>query len=996
MRKFVILMAGLLAKVVLMAQPLPLDYSYCGYLQSEQPIPDIDVSVYVEPMDGDCSEMIQEAINYVSAQKPNRKNGFRGAVLLRPGTYELSEPIRIMTSGVVLRGCSRQNTILKKTGVDRGAAIYIEGVNDLQFTDTVEIASTFVGAGALTMKLNGSLTKDDNIFVWRPSPISWIRHLGCEVFGGGKELGYWGWHEGDIDIFWDRSVSKAVGNEVTFNAPVTSAIESSYGGGKVMRYEWKGRIEQCGIENLSIVSEFAPTSPKDEDHCWNGIYIANAKDCWVRMIDFRHLAGSAVVAQRTASRVTVEDCRSYAPVSEIGGMRRRTFYILGGQCLVQRCYSEEGIHDFVAGFCAPGPNAFVQCEAVRTHGYSGSIGSWASGLLMDCVSIDGNDIKLRNLELEKYGAGWNAANSLLWQCSAAGIHCYSPDSLSVNRATGCWGQMWGNGEWNQPNEHVKPWSIFQKQLEDRLGHEVDSQCRIFNRLANDATSSPTIEQAIDLAAAASIAKPTLEQWIDSAVLKAPVLAKGVKKWVGKEKKCESVPPTSYTIENGLLVKDNSIIVGGKHDSPWWNGRLRYTAIPKATYALTRFVPGAEGRGLTDRVDSVVAEATRNHLVVYAQNYGLWYDRRRDDHERVRRYDGDVWGPFYEQPFMRSGKGVAWDGLSQYDLTKDNKWYYYRLNQFAGKTLDKGMVLLHEHYFQHNILEAGAHWVDCPWRSVNNVNGTTFPEPVPFSGDKRIFTAHLFYDTSNTVLSALHRQYIRRQLDAFKHSPNVIHSIGAEFTGPLSFVQFWIDCIKEWEEETGIKPLIALKVNKDVQDAILQDAERSKVVDIICIEQWFYHKDGLYAPPGGVNMAPRQYLRKIKAGNPRFEDVYKSVSEYRHIYKDKAVAYFAKNYPELAWAAFMAGGSLAGVPIYDDELLKSVSTMSPHEEDGCYVLTGPDGDLVYGKSGKRVSLTEGRYDVLSINTKSGDMEKRGSFSGNSYILPDDGVFWLKKK
>ena len=44
-------------------------------------------------------------------------------------------------------------------------------------------------------------------------------------------------------------------------------------------------------------------------------------------------------------------------------MRRTTFYTLGQQTLFQRCYSEQGIHDFAAGYGAAGPNAFVQCEA---------------------------------------------------------------------------------------------------------------------------------------------------------------------------------------------------------------------------------------------------------------------------------------------------------------------------------------------------------------------------------------------------------------------------------------------------------------------------------------------------------------------------------------------------------------------------------------------------------------------------------------------------------
>ena len=135
----------------------------------------------------------------------------------------------------------------------------------------------------------------------------------------------------------------------------------------------------------------------------------------------------------------------------------------------------------------------------------------------------------------------------------------------------------------------------------------------------------------------------------------------------------------------------------------------------------------------------------NNYLVIDHNYGLWYDRRRDDHERVRRLNGDVWGPFYEQPFKRSGQGTAWEGLSKYDLTQPNAWYWARLKEFAGKAEQEGLLLFHENYFQHNILEAGAHWVDCPWRTANNINRTDFPEPVPFAGDKRIFMAEMFYD-----------------------------------------------------------------------------------------------------------------------------------------------------------------------------------------------------------------------------------------------------------
>lgn len=132
-----------------------------------------------------------------------------------------------------------------------------------------------------------------------------------------------------------------------------------------------------------------------------------------------------------------------------------------------------------------------------------------------------------------------------------------------------------------------------------------------------------------------------------------------------------------------MVAD-TLLKGARMNTPWWNGRVRYSAFPKIADAVTRFVPGMEGQGTTTRVDSVVAHLRDKHVVLFNQNYGLWYDRRRDDHERVRRRDGDVWAPFYEQPFARSGQGTAWDGLSKYDLTKLNPWYISRIKELAEK------------------------------------------------------------------------------------------------------------------------------------------------------------------------------------------------------------------------------------------------------------------------------------------------------------------------
>ena len=691
-----------------------LDFSYCGYKSSEQDIPDVRNTVFVSWTAGDNTARIQRAIDYVASLVPDA-SGFRGAVLLDQGEFSLSESLRIAASGIVLRGVNKEKTILLKKGVNRGALIYMEGTDDLNTLDTLQVLSKYVPVNARTLEVASgtSLRKGDRVMVNRPSEKDWIASLGCDIFGGG--IGALGWKEGDMDLSWDRTVTEVNGNQITLDAPLTVALNATYGTSTVTVYQWNGRIRNCGVENMTLISDYDKRYPKDEDHCWTGISIEDAEDCWVRRVNFKHFAGSAVIVQRTGSQITVEDCISREPVSEIGGMRRCTFYTLGQQTLFQRCYSEHGIHDFAAGYCAAGPNAFVQCDSYESLNFSGSIDAWACGLLFDVVNIDGHNLSFKNLGQDKNGAGWNTANSLFWQCTAAEIECYTPAKDAMNRAYGCWAQFSGDGEWAQSNNHVQPRSIFYAQLEERLQKKCAERARILPRNTS-ATSSPTVEVAMELAKEAYNPRLTLEQWIEQGAFASSTATTGLKSIDDiKEKKIISNKKTSVqsgvTIVDGRIQMDGALLVGGSHTTPWWNGKLKTNFLKKASPAITRFVPGREGLGLTDRIDSVIDFMKQKNILVFDQNYGLWYDRRRDDHERVRRRDGDVWGPFYEQPFGRSGQGTAWEGLSKYDLNRPNAWYWSRLKEFAEKGNKEGLLLFYENYFQHNILEAGAHWVD---------------------------------------------------------------------------------------------------------------------------------------------------------------------------------------------------------------------------------------------------------------------------------------------
>lgn len=845
---------------------VPMDYSTCGYHASECNLPEVKNIFRIENNgSNDYYDIIQQAIDKISSMKPN-KIGIRGALLLDSGDFYISKPLRIKTSGIVLRGAGRDKTNIIKGGVDRGAAIYIEGE-----------------------KAPVSKQKDykcgDRIGISWTADKAWIAAHGCDDFGGG--LDYTGWKEGDIALTWNRKVVAINGDELTLDAPITmfgckNIIKKS--DFIVTFFDSSNEINECGIEHLTLISEKNDWNPKDEDHCWTGIHIDNARDCWVSSVNFKHFSGSAVNLQKGCSRITVQDCIASEPVSEIGGWRRDVFITRGQQTLFQRCVSREGIHDFAAGYCAPGPNAFVQCEGECSLGFSGSIGAWAPGLLFDIVNIDGNDIDIMNLEQFRTGTGWNSANTMIWQCTAANIKCYSPDAENRNSGHGCWGALWGNGAWTSSNDHVNPRSLFYSQLENRLkseGKEMVVDGKILPR-STDATSSPTVEQAQRLAQE-SLTTPrlTMEMWIaQNESIAYNTLSTPLFKYKPIKENAKNINLQPLTQKPNYYI-------------PWWNGRTKDSWVARSAHpAVTRFVPGYEGNGWTDKLDDVVDYLDTTGFGSLDHHYGLWYDIRRTDHERIRRADGNVEPPFYEQPFSRSGEGTAWDGLSKYDLSKPNRWYWARLNEFASKAAEKNIYLFNEMYFQHNILEAGAHWVDCPWRPVNNINNTNFPEPVPFAGDKRIFLAEQFYNEQDPVLRPLHKQYIRMCLEQLKDQPNVVHFLSKEYTGPLHFTRFWLETIAEWEAETGLHPLIAISCTKDAQDALLADPILNKVIDVIDIRYWHYSDKGLWAPEAGKNMAPRQWIRKFPLGKISKEHVEKAINEYKERYPDKIVIFNA--------------------------------------------------------------------------------------------------------
>ena len=368
------------------------------------------------------------------------------------------------------------------------------------------------------------------------------------------------------------------------------------------------------------------------------------------------------------------------------------------------------------------------------------------------------------------------------------------------------------------------------------------------------------------------------------------------------------------IKNGWYVYNGRVIWGYAQHNGWWR--------PGQRPNLARNAPGEVRPNRTEDLEKLTDAMIKFGYPGFEHNFGLWFDRRRDAHDTARRPDDKAVPPFLEQPWARSGKGRAWDGLSKYDLEKFNPWYFERLKRFAALCDAKGLVFFHNDYMQHALLETPAHYVDFPWRPVNCIQDTGMPDSVP--------AANAFYDISNPVRRKLHRLYIRKCLDELGAYRSVVFLVSHEYTGPLSFVRFWLDVIMEWEKEHHRRVHIGLGACKDVLDAILTDPVRGRRISTIDLRYWWYLPDGsLMAPPGGKEIPARYALafwgvnaeavRRMVApyldrglqnlGGSSPPQIHRQIVEYRLKYPDRAIIQWIPPDFVGSWAAFTGGCSM---------------------------------------------------------------------------------------
>jgi F5/8 type C domain len=472
-----------------------MDFSYAGYMGGGVALPTVPVAKTVQPSGGeDDTATIQAAINEVAAMPLT--NGFRGAVLLAPGTFICSNTIAMPASGVVLRGSGTNGTTLQMTGRRHVAIRAGMGgrrryrrsearEEDLPETNAVSLAQTtiadaYVPSGTKTFSVADAkgFAIGDTIEIRRPVTAAWVHFMNMDNLTryGRPET----WIRTNTVIPIERRVAAISGNQITLDVPLSDSFDAKYlnpPGTVVAKVHPPNRLTQIGIENLHIQSP-----PQRVNHT-QALYSAirlYGQDCWLRNLVIDETMNSVSVG---GWRITLDNVTVNRKALHLGASKPAEFAPNGDQILLNRCsVNADNVWFAATGGGHSGPIVLLNCAFSGNGRIEGHM-RWSTGMLCDnCVLPDGG-IDFKNRGEMGSGHGWGMGWAVAWNCVAKSYVIQKPPG-AMNWAIGCIGEnlqmarpfdkapLLPEGTFDSPGKPVAPQSLYLAQLQERLGPQA--------------------------------------------------------------------------------------------------------------------------------------------------------------------------------------------------------------------------------------------------------------------------------------------------------------------------------------------------------------------------------------------------------------------------------------------------------------------------------------------------------------------------------------------
>ena len=468
------------------------DYSYVGYKNGEEALPDVAVVLEISPIAGDNTAHIQAAIDEVEALTLNA-NGHRGTLLLLPGEYSVSGELIINSSGVVLRGSgdgenATSNTIIIGAGniPDERTLIRIGTNNKSGFGGQVagtrqDIISPYIPTGSRTIEVADASVYNvgDNIIIKHPSTAAWLAAV--DNGGVGTDAP---WEPNTINLVFNRHITSIEGNKIQVATPIYDILDRSLSQSYVYTYNGNSQLKECGIENLRIFVESSGVTGRD--HVKVGINMIGVDNSWVKGVTILRVSDQGVKFDE-ATRCSVIDTNVLDMHGPISGGWRYNFEVTDhcNNILFENCVASNGRHTFVAnGASDVNGIVFTNCSSSGDYTRSESHRRWGQGILWDNITWTNTNttgiLGLHNRGSYGTGHGWTVTNGVAWNINAPSnqIAIQKPP-IGQNYAIGCNATVNGDGPFSHPvgyiegtGENLSIQSLYTAQFEDRTTHGV--------------------------------------------------------------------------------------------------------------------------------------------------------------------------------------------------------------------------------------------------------------------------------------------------------------------------------------------------------------------------------------------------------------------------------------------------------------------------------------------------------------------------------------------
>ena len=456
-----------------------MDFSSAGYMGGGVMIPEAPVKMTVIPGGIDDATVIQDAIGKVS--KMALINGFRGAILLKAGTFNCNKSLTINESGVVLlgNGSGENGTVLNLSG-EPHIAISIRGsVTTIEEGKRVTITDAYVPSGTTSFNVadGSSFKAGDVIRISRPVTESWVHFMGMDtlVRDGKKQT----WISGET--LTERTIIKIERNKITVDIPLTDSFDAKFlkpNGATVVKIITTGTISQIGVENLRIVSP--PKVVTITDRSNKALSINGAADVWLKNMEIVNTVNSISI---NADRVTLEKVNIKHTVATEGAAKPADFAASGKQILFSRCTVQgNNLFFFATGARISGPIVLLNC-VFKGIGWIQPHQRWSTGLLVDGCQVPDGGIEFMNRGEMGSGHGWTIGWAVAWNCTAKRFINQSPPG-TANWMIGCIGErekgavpfskfpLLPEGTYDAHGTPVFPTSLYLSQLSERLGNQA--------------------------------------------------------------------------------------------------------------------------------------------------------------------------------------------------------------------------------------------------------------------------------------------------------------------------------------------------------------------------------------------------------------------------------------------------------------------------------------------------------------------------------------------